>query len=132
MNCHRFFAAKVCQPAKPETKWTTWFSRFFNVLVKSLKRSNSEPLGRHLLRLAHHLTLIGAVTMQCDQQRRWTSRWTVQIVIKIDPGREVAVNVGLDGGHWTFILFILCSVSTSLVIFVPLCGSGLNSAPVDS
>src|SRR5688500_12147686 len=111
MNRNGLFTAKIRQPAKPKTQWSTWFPWLFYVLMKTLKRSNRETFRRHQLRLTHHLPLVCAVTVQRDQQRRGPRSSDIQIVIKIDPCRERAVNVWINARHWALILFILCSVS---------------------
>src|SRR6185503_940025 len=70
MKRDRFLSAKVCQPAETETHWTTGFTRLSHVLVKPLQRCDSESLRRHQLSFAHHVTLVRAVTVQRNQQRR--------------------------------------------------------------
>src|SRR6185295_5569783 len=64
MNRYRIFGMKVSQPAKTKTQRPTRLSWFFDVLMKTLQRRNREILRRHLLGLAHHLPLVGAVTVQ--------------------------------------------------------------------
>ena len=95
----------------PGEPWSTGVARFFDMLMKPLQRRDRKTLGRHLLRLAHHLPLVCAVTMQPDQQRRWSSSANVQVVVKIDPGRERTVDVWINCGHWALILWILRKVS---------------------
>src|SRR5687768_8074717 len=111
MNGNGLFAAKVRQPAKPEPQWPTWLERLLDVLMEPLQRSDCKTGGRHLLRLAHHLSLVRAVTVQRNQQGRWSSCGDVQIVVKIDPGREPSVVVWIDDVHRALILWILCEVS---------------------
>ena len=84
MNGHRFFRMKIREPAKTETKGPASFFRVFQMLVKSLKGSNGVTSGRYLLRFAHHLSFVGAVAVQCDQQRRRTRFSRVEIVIELN------------------------------------------------
>ncbi len=92
MNRNWFFTAKVSQPSETEAKWTTTFTRFPDVLVKSLQRSDRKRLWRHLLRFTHHLLFVCAVTVQCDQQRRRRRRARPDVVIKINACVENAVE----------------------------------------
>src|SRR5690348_6486636 len=111
MNFKGFFRPKIRQPPKTKPQWSTGLSRLPDVLMKTLQRGDRKTFRRHLLRLAHHLSFVRAVTVQGDQQRCWPRRGNVQIVVKIDPRREGAVNVGISAGHWALILCILRGVS---------------------
>src|SRR5207253_9166916 len=80
MDLDRFLRMKICQPAKAEPQWSTGLFCLLQVLMKTLQRSNREILGRHLERLAHHLPLARAITVQRNQQRRRTRGGNVNVV----------------------------------------------------
>src|SRR5262245_31071743 len=60
--------------------------------MKPLQRSDRKSFGRHLLRLAHHLLLVCAVAVQCDQQGSRRRRSGSHIVVKVDARVEDAVE----------------------------------------
>ena len=63
MNRNRVFRVKVCEPAKAEAQRSAGFFRFLHVLMKTLQRGDSKTLRRQRHRLAHHLSLVGAITV---------------------------------------------------------------------
>src|SRR6266550_2624450 len=84
MKRDRLFRVKVSEPAKAEAQRAARLFRFFQVLMKTLQRSDGELLRRHLLRLAHHLPLVCSIAVQGDQQRRGLYCGLVKIVIEFD------------------------------------------------
>src|SRR5207253_3795428 len=84
MNGDRFFRMKVRQPAKTETQRPTRLFSFLQMLMRTLQRCDGEAFRRNHSRLAHHLLLVGAVTVQRDEQRRWRRSRMMKIVIEFD------------------------------------------------
>src|SRR5215472_3295937 len=63
MQGNGFFGTKIGEPAETETQWTTRLLWILQVLMKTLEGSDREMVRGHQLRLAHHLTLVGAVAV---------------------------------------------------------------------
>src|SRR5712691_3317207 len=64
MNRDGFFGTKVCQPAKAEPQWPARRFWFTQMLVRALKRCDSEPFGSDRLRLTQRVPLARAIAMQ--------------------------------------------------------------------
>lgn len=86
---NRVFRVKIRQPAETVTQRPALLFWLPDVLVKALQRSDGEPAGRELPRFAHHLSLVGPVAVQRDEERAGCSgRWSVEIIVELDFGFE--------------------------------------------
>src|SRR6185436_14441301 len=88
MDRNRVFGMKVSEPAETKTQRATRLSWFFDVLMKTLQRRHRKIFRGHLLRLAHHLSLVSAVAVQRNQQGRRQLRRQIEIVVELDLARQ--------------------------------------------
>src|SRR5260370_41222400 len=94
MNRDGFFGPKVCRPAKADPQWPTGRFWFAQMLMRTLQRSDGEPLVSDGLRLAQRVPLAGAIAVQRNQQRRRPGLCRHHVVIEFDFACEGALKRG--------------------------------------
>src|SRR5215216_1350766 len=90
MHGDRLFRVKIGHPAEPVAQRPAKLPWVPDMLMKALQRSDGEMGRRKLSSLAHHLSLIGTITVQCDEERMPLAAIVghIEIVVKFRLGGD--------------------------------------------